>query len=478
MLAAVVVAVVMTATNTTTSTSKVRRDVIGGKRGAGNLLSRRIRRPDARKISLGRTRAMLTGHAGLVPFGAFVRELGLDAELENKLGHLKRGRGVVYPMGAELRLLLDAHLAGETRVLGVESLAADPLFVRLSGGTVPSIDTLYRDLARFGDEEVRTLEQIMFKHGIAGHSLSRHRDVHLDIDSTVEPLYGSHEGAAFGYSPHAHGRPSYHPIVARIAETDSCVGAFLRPGNTSFGADDVRFVRPMIARVRERLSKRQRLFVRIDAAADCAPILRAIEDENALYVVKARVTDDLAWAATLAPRWHTVDRDAYDRPITQVVELEFRRPVWVEAGIAPRVIAVRTSEERAGRQLMLWEGSEWTTRIYLTNSDEPALAVAARYDGRAGIEPLIAEWKNGWGIGEAPCWSFLANHAALVLKMLAHNLLRRFVRARAPALLRWRVDWVRRALVCLPGQLVRSGRRWSIRVMPTSHLITNARRRE
>lgn len=36
-----------------------------------------------------------------------------------------------------------------------------------------------------------------------------------------------------------HGRPSYHPILARVAETDSVCGALLRPGDTSFGNDDV-----------------------------------------------------------------------------------------------------------------------------------------------------------------------------------------------------------------------------------------------
>lgn len=473
-----VVMVAMTSTTNTPGTSKVRRDVVGGKRGAGNKLTRRIRRPDARKIELARTRASLTGHAGLAPFGAFLRQIGVDLELENKLGHLKSGLRVVYPMGAQLRLLVDAQIAGETRVLGVESLAADPMFVRLCGGTVPSIDTIYRDLNRFGDDEVATLEQMMFEHGVQGHSLARHADIHLDLDSTVEPLYGAHEGGAVGYNPRAHGRPSYHPIVTRIAETGTCVGAVLRRGDTTFGAGDVGFVRRVLARVRERLGKKQRLFVRIDAAADCAPILRAIEDEKALYVVKARVTDDLAYWTTAGPEWRTVDRDADDQPVTQVAELQFRRDSWAKAGVAPRVIAVRTTEDRAGRQLMLWEGADWATRIYLTNSDEPAEDVAARYDGRAGIEPLIAEWKNGWGIDQVPCWGFHANHAALLIKMLAHNLLRRFVRVRAPELLRWRVEWIRRALVRVPGQLVRSGRQWSLRVMPTSRLVSNSRRRE
>jgi hypothetical protein len=41
---------------------------------------------------------------------------------------------VVYPMPAQLRLLMDAALVGEARVFGIEALSADPLFVHLAGG--------------------------------------------------------------------------------------------------------------------------------------------------------------------------------------------------------------------------------------------------------------------------------------------------------------------------------------------------------
>ncbi|XYI02096.1 hypothetical protein ACMHYB_20895 [Sorangium sp. So ce1128] len=34
----------------------------------------------------------------------------------------------------------------------LEALAVDPLFVRLAGGVVPSIDNVYRDVGRFDEE--------------------------------------------------------------------------------------------------------------------------------------------------------------------------------------------------------------------------------------------------------------------------------------------------------------------------------------
>jgi hypothetical protein len=125
------------------STKKVRRDSIGGKRGDGHRRSHRIRRPDPRNIRIGAPDAGLTGYGGLAQFGAFIRELGVDQALRDQFGRLKSGIMVIYPMQTQMRLLMDAAAVGEPRVFGVEALSADPLFVHLAGGVVPSLDTVY-----------------------------------------------------------------------------------------------------------------------------------------------------------------------------------------------------------------------------------------------------------------------------------------------------------------------------------------------
>src|SRR5580698_8807692 len=148
------------------STSKVRRDVTGGKRGDGHRRKRPVRRPDPRNIRHGAPDPNVTGMAGLVGFGSFLRELDVDRTLHANFNHLKSGHGVIYPMGAQLRLLTDAFAVGETRVFGVEGLASDPMFVHLAGGVVPSIDVLYDDLGRFDDAAIATLEDMVADHGL------------------------------------------------------------------------------------------------------------------------------------------------------------------------------------------------------------------------------------------------------------------------------------------------------------------------
>ena len=460
--------------STTTSAAsihKVRRDVRGGKRGDGDRRHERIRRADPTRIHSGRSDATLTGVGGLASFGVFCRKIGVDAEFENRFYRLKSGPLVVYPMEAQLRLLLDANVAGEARVFGLESLAADPLFVRLAGGVVPSIDTVYRDLTRFDEGALRDLEALVFKHGLASVRELRPREIHVDIDTTVECVFGTQQGALPGPNPRYHGRASYHPLLAYCAEAGVCVGALLRPGNTSLGDEEGPVLKRWMRRLREEIGHDVQVTARIDAGGDCAAILGAFHDAGARFIAKAKWGFDLRDAVRAVRRWTTVDEDAFGRPTRQVAELEFHRTGWTENGHRFRVVAVRSNERDTVTQLPLWRGLDFTVQVYVTNDwDAEIDDLGWEYNGRAEVEPAIAELKYGWGIGKVPSQIFAANHAIFFLKLLAHNLMRRFVRWAAPELAKWRVVWLRRTLINVPGRLTRSGRQWSLRTPPRSRV--------
>jgi hypothetical protein len=450
----------------------VRRDITGGKRADGHRRRRSVRRPDPSKIRNGPSDPTLTSVAGLVMFGVFLRSLGVDRALRDQFGRLKSG-AVIYPMAAQLRLLLDLFLVGEHRVFGLENLAADPLFVHLAGGVVPSLDTVYRDLARFDEPAIAQLEAMAAEHGLALLRRSpKWSVVHLDIDTTVTPVFSLDiEGALPGPNPKYHGRPSLHPVLARIAETDGCVGALLRPGDTGFGVAEVPIVEGWIDRTRKAVGPDCLMYVRIDGAGDCTEIMSAIAAKGAFFLTKAHMSPDLCGAVANHTRWRTVDWDANKRPTRQVATITFAREAWKKQGLAVRVVAVRSRERESGKNIYLWDDLDYTVQVFLTNdvySDEDDLA--HRYDKRAGIEPLIGEWKGAWGIGKVSSTNFAANHAALLLKLLAHNLLRRYVDEHLPALRSWRAPWIRRAAILVPGRLLRSGRRRSLRMAPRPSL--------
>ena len=352
-------------------------------------------------------------------FNAFTREHGLHRELRRRFDRLKRGRGVVYPMAAQIQLLLDAWMAGAQRVLDIEMLAADPLFVHLAGGSVPSIDVLYDDLRRFDPQALEDLEEVMAEQGTALLRDRRWPEVFIDVDTTVMPVFGAQEGALPGPNPRYDGRPSYHPILAHIAQTGTILGARLRPGDTTLGERDVEDIEQWLDRARAAVGPRPLITVRIDAGGDCASLMHAIDRKGAWFLIKLKWTPNLVGAVWGTKTWKTVERDAFGKPTRQVAEIPFVRDGWSPQW---RAFAVRTTERRSGHQTGLWEDLDYSVHFYVTNDlVHDADDLALRYDQRAAIEPLIAELKGGFAMGKVSTDTFDANEAAFLLKVLAFN---------------------------------------------------------
>ena len=457
-----------TKTTHTPSTQKVRREHLGSKRPEGwdwQRANRRVRRANARALGVGKPDATLSAVGGLVSFNAFVQRHGIGRRLRKDFGHLKTGRGVVYPMAAQMQLLLDASVAGARRVFDFEALAADPIFRHLAGGIVPSIDILYDDLRRFEAADLEKLEALVAEQGLQPVRDAKLRELTVDVDTTVTPLFGEQEGALVGYNPRYHGRVSYHPILARIAETETVLGARLRPGNTTLGEGDVEDIEQWLGRL-HAAAPNAVVTARIDAGGDCATLLSAMDRSHTYFIVKAKQTPNLVSAIFAAKQWRTTDRDAFDEPTRQVAVLDFKRDDWPPDRY--RVFAVRTNERDSGKQVQLWEGNDLSVQVYVTNDTERDIDELARaYDGRAAIEPLIAELKNAFGIGKASTNDFDANEAAFLLKLLAYNVMRRWIASacKQPSV-GWRASWIRRACVLVPARLLRVGGRRIVRMAP------------
>ena len=452
------------------STQKVRRVAGGGKRPDGKKQPGVRFRPDPKIIHPTPTDDRLTGLAGLVGFGIFLKRLGVDQALHDTFDSLKSGPSMVYRVGDVLRLILDAQAVGTPRVFGIEALAADPLFVQLAGGMVPSIDVLYDDLRRFGKPEITLLCKIMVGYGLAPLKDYRAAVLHIDIDTTVEPLFGTQEGAMKGHNSRYHGRPSYHPLVARVAEINLVVGALLRPGNTGFGEAEIGFLRRVIRDVRRAAGTHVLIVVRIDSAADCTAVLRELDELGVRFEVPIRMTPDVVQAFMGVPDedWITVE-EVDGLAVKQVTAVPFTRKEWDTQHVAWEVVGVREWDKTGGRKLYLWEGQEWCAKGFISNAwDWDLDEIAEDYDKRAGIEPLIGELKHGYGIGKVPTDDFDANHVMLLLKLLTYNLVERFVRSQHPTLSSWSIAWKRCFLFCVPGRLVHHAHRYELQVPAAS----------
>jgi hypothetical protein len=236
-----------------------------------------------------------------------------------------------------------------------------------------------RPLLCDGTRETYPIQNLLDDPGLALLRKAPRRRIHLDLDTTVTPLFGRFiEGARPGPNPRYHGRPSYHPILAWVPEVDAVVGAVLRPGDTSFGEGDVAAVRAIVRRVREAVGPRCEIVVRIDSAGDCAKLLEALQREKVLFAIKAKMTPNLCAAVAAVPdrRWQTTDRDADGKATEQLARVEFAREGW-PSGEAPFAAHALRSTERHGKQIPLREKGEWVVQAWVTNvADWPSEEVS------------------------------------------------------------------------------------------------------
>ncbi|MBF8278316.1 MAG: tnpA 9 [Candidatus Brocadiaceae bacterium] len=88
----------------------------------------------------------------------------------------------------------------------------------------------------------------------SGHKLrSALCDMWLDVDSTVDGVYGNQEGAEEGYNPHKKGQKAYHPVIAFVAETKEILHRWFRCGSAYTSNGIVEFMKECMAYTKRRV---------------------------------------------------------------------------------------------------------------------------------------------------------------------------------------------------------------------------------
>ena len=80
----------------------------------------------------------------------------------------------------------------------------------------------------------------------------------VDVDSTVETVFGEQEGTAKGYNEHKRGALSYHPLLGFCAETKEILQGWLRSGDEQLRRWEMQTVRTFLIRVAGKLARGSR----------------------------------------------------------------------------------------------------------------------------------------------------------------------------------------------------------------------------
>ncbi len=107
----------------------------------------------------------------------------------------------------------------------------------------------------------------------------------VDVDSTVEGVYGDQEGAEKGYNPHKKGQKSYHPLIAFVSETKEILHSWFRCGSAYTGNGIVEFMQECMAHIRTGV----RVIVRGDSGFFNGALFDYLESVSAGYLIKVKM---------------------------------------------------------------------------------------------------------------------------------------------------------------------------------------------
>jgi hypothetical protein len=358
----------------------------------------------------------MTAYGGLLPVATMLEKLQFQQLIEE---HVTIRRVTSSMPGCRFVLAMVLALyVGFSRLNHLQFLQREPMLTGiLEVDTLPVQSTFWRFLSSLHLTVARQLLEVsrQIRQRVWESANVRLQEVTLDTDTTVQTVYGRHMGARKGYNRKHRGKKSYQPILTFVAETREYISGELRKGITVSGKQIAAHLDSVFGALPQGVERR---YGRSDSGFYCLEAVQAYEKHDCRFVIAAQKSAPLM-AAMQSARWTGSPRTDADG------QCEFRHQPseWPKAY---RYVAVRYQKKaQAGRkteQYQLFDGPEYSYRVFLTDLDAPIDVVVGFYRQRAGAENLIKEANNDAGLAAHPSTRWATNCVHFQLAMLAYNL--------------------------------------------------------
>jgi hypothetical protein len=369
----------------------------------------------------GYTDEHLTPFGGLLALEKLLDGLQFQELFENLF--VEPARTTLYGSYFFVKGLLMLLFIGFHRLYHFVYVEEDPMVLGVMGvEKLPAVSTFWRYVRSLGINQATVLIKIMaVLRERAWKSLGiGHTQVHIDIDTTVETVYGEIEGAKRGHNPHARGKKGLRPVLAFIAETREYLSGKLRRGETISGEETKKFIRSLKNLIPACVKK---VTIRADGEFFSWDAVSACRARGYRFIIALRRCSPVFDHAS----WYQVGRNED----IQYNQCFYQPHGWEEACRFVSMRIRKSPEEQKGQQ-SLFEDGNYTYRTFVTDLTRKAHKVIDEYDDRAGAEPLIAEAKRE-GVGAIPSKRFQSNMVYFQIVMLAYNLWRYLKRYAEPA---------------------------------------------
>jgi hypothetical protein len=360
----------------------------------------------------------LTAYGGLLPVGALLEKLGFQQLLEETLKVKRQTRSM--RMYQFILAMVLACYVGFSRLHQMRFLQREPMLTGILGvPRLPPQCTFWRFLASLHGsvagqllEVQRCLRQRVWEAANVGVST-----VILDTDTTVHTLFGNQMGARKGYNPKHKGKKSFQPILTFLAETKEYVTGELRNGDRPTGKQIAAHLHKAFAALPKTVKT---LLGRADSGFYCWEAVEAYESVECGFMIVARKTARLVEQLQTA-EWKRSPRTDADGQC----EFQYQPEGWKKTY---RFLALRYEKQRKigaaeeVEQYQLFETTQYSYRVFVTNMHGPVHELAAFYNQRAAAENLIKEANNDAGLTAHPSKRWMMNCNWFQIAMLAYNL--------------------------------------------------------
>jgi hypothetical protein len=324
-----------------------------------------------------------------------------------ELGHYKMVYGVI--------MLL---FIGFNRIWHFLYIRIDPMLCSIFNVVkLPYATTYWRYVDSMGINQGRSLLDVMsaLRERVWQLCGISYRSIHINIDTTVETIYGKQQGGRKGHNTKNRGKEGLRPVLCFIEETREYFAGKLRAGKTIAGEEVAVLIRSFKKYLPGCV---RRVLLRGDGEFISWEAVKAAKEEGYDFIFGNKACNPPFEAS----RWYkAAKKDA----------IEYNEVIYQPMGwdYACRFVAMRIPKDEGAKdekiQLELLEDERYKYRIFVTSLRGKPHAVIEEYDKRADCENLIGEAKRE-GLEAIPSAKFASNYAYFQLVMLAYNIWRSF----------------------------------------------------
>lgn len=429
-------------------------------------------------------------YGGIGAIHQMVGNIGLPKELDSRLGLLK-----LYAPYHESDHVLNITynvLLGGVRLEDIDLRRNDEVFLNaLNAERIPDPTTAGDFTRRFNPESIEVLMECFNasrKRVWKKRGRKLLKDALIDTDGTLAGTYGECKG---GMEISRKGIWGYHPLIVSLANTKEVLYIENRPGNVVSHEGAVKWIDkaielvwPHAKTITLRGDTDFALTANFDRWAEIVDFLFGM-DANSALVRRAEVLEEADYKPLKRKPKYKVKTERRERPenIKEqiVVQREFENMRLESEHVAEfryrpgkckreyRVVVVRKNITHEKGEIALFDEIRYFFYI-TTREDLTAPQVVELANGRCDQENVIEQLKNGVNAMRMPVDNLVSNWAYMVMAALAWNLKAWFAmmvrfKDRRMELLRMEFRRFQHAVILLPVQIVRQGRKTIYRLL-------------